>query len=87
MYTLTVMPGHQMVRVPGGELQVPGEELRVTGVGRRGTYHAVCRTDMSTVCRYLDDAAAFYERHAAGTREKDRARLLRNMSKKLKLKY
>lgn len=46
----------------------------------------VSKTDVATLIRYLDDAAAFYRRHATNTKESDRSRLLGKMSNKLKRK-
>lgn len=46
----------------------------------------VSKTDVATLIRYLDDAAAFYRRHATNAKESDRSRLLGIMSKKLKRK-
>lgn len=60
-----------------------GTEER-NGSVRRGTYHAVSKTDLGAVIRYLDDAAAFYCRHGAKAKDQDRARLLRRLGKKLK---
>lgn len=46
----------------------------------------VSKTDVATLIRYLDDAAAFYRRRATNTKESDRSRLLGKMSNKLKRK-
>lgn len=44
----------------------------------------ISKTDVATLIRYLDNAAAFYRQHATTTKESDRARLLGKMSNKLK---
>lgn len=44
----------------------------------------ISKTDAAILIRFLDDAAAFYRRHAANSKESDRSRLLGIMSKKLK---
>lgn len=46
----------------------------------------VSKTDVATLIRYLDDAAAFYRKHATNAKESDRSRLLGKMSNKLKRK-
>lgn len=46
----------------------------------------VSKTDVATLIRYLDDAAAFYRRHATSAKESDKSRLLGKMSNKLKRK-
>lgn len=46
----------------------------------------ICKTDLNTLCRYLRDAARFYDQHATSTRERDRLRLLNKMIYKLNKK-
>lgn len=43
----------------------------------------ISRTDARKAARYLTDASQFYEAHANGTREQDRARLMRLLAKKI----
>ena len=44
------------------------------------------KTDTGRLCRYLKDAAKFYKKHASGTREEDRARLLLRLMTKIEKK-
>ena len=46
----------------------------------------ICATDLRTIVRYLEDAAAFYRRRASLARERDRARLIMRLTRKLKRK-
>lgn len=43
----------------------------------------VCKSDVSLLIRYLDEAARFYATHYTNLRECDRARLLKKFSNKL----
>lgn len=43
----------------------------------------ISRTDARKAARYLSDASRYYEAHAKGAREQDRARLMRLLAKKI----
>lgn len=43
----------------------------------------ISRTDARKAARYLSDASRYYEAHASGAREQDRARLMRLLAKKI----
>ena len=47
----------------------------------------VCKTDISNIIRYLQDAATLYDAQGYQSTYANRARLLRNLSKKLQRKY
>lgn len=46
----------------------------------------VSKTDITTILRYLSDAARFYKQHAVSTRDHDRIRLINKMNYKLSKK-
>ena len=46
----------------------------------------LCRSDARKASRYLMDASRFYDAHAKGAREQDRARLLRLLARKIERK-
>lgn len=43
----------------------------------------ISRTDARKAARYLTDASRYYDEHAKGAREQDRARLMRLLAKKI----
>lgn len=43
----------------------------------------ICKTDAQKAVRYLNDAAAFYDRHAVSTKDRDRIRLMNLLKKKI----
>lgn len=43
----------------------------------------ISKTDARKAARYLTDASRYYDEHAKGAREQDRARLMRLLAKKI----
>jgi hypothetical protein len=47
----------------------------------------ISKTDAKLLMKYLQDAASYYRQHATTAKEHNRARLLSNLSNKIRKKY